>query len=116
MVGDKGACACTAGDGLQNRCFHFRIAGFVQYGTHGLDDCGALQECFLDAVVHDEIHVALAVAQFRVVERVVGHTVFIFYDRKRLDTLGKHGQLLGMDTDFAHLSAEYKAFDTDEVA
>ena len=29
VVGDEGACACTAGDGLQNRCFHFRIAGFV---------------------------------------------------------------------------------------
>ena len=116
MVSCEGTCACAAGDGLQNRCFHFRIAGFVQYGTHGLDDCGALQECFFDAVVHDEVYVTLAVTQFRVVERVVSHAVLIFYDRKRLDALGKNGQLLGMDADFAHLGAEYKAFDADEVA
>ena len=40
----------------------------------------------------------------------------IVYDGKRLDALGKNGQLLGMDADFAHLGAEYKAFDADEVA
>ena len=38
-----------------------------------------------------------------------------FYARKRFDGFCKYGQLLCVNTDFAHLGAEYKALDTDKV-
>ena len=116
VVGDEGAGACSTGDRLKNRGLHFRVAGFVQYGTHGLDDSGTLQEFFFYTVVHDKVYIALAVAEFGVFERVVSHAVLIFHDRQGLDALCKYGQLLGMDADFAHLGTEYESFDADKVA
>ena len=80
------------------------------------DSGGALQEFFFHAVVHDKGYITLAVAEFGGFERVVSHAVLIFHDRQELETLGKYGQLLGMDADFAHLGTEYESFDTDEVA
>ena len=38
VVGDEGACAGSAGNGLQDRGLDLGIAGFVKHGTHGLDD------------------------------------------------------------------------------
>ena len=116
MVGDERTGACSTGDGLKNRRLHFRVAGFIQHSTHGLDDGGTLQEFFFHAVVYDKVYITLTVAQFGVLERVVSHTILIFHDRQGLDALCKYGQLLGMDADFAHLGTEYESFDTDEVA
>ena len=116
VVGDEGACAGTAGDGLQDGRFHFGIAGFVQHGTHGADDFRALQEGIFHAVVHDEVHVALAVAQFGVLEGVIGHAVLVLHDGQRAQALGQYGQLLGVHADFARLRAEHEALHADEVA
>ena len=76
----------------------------------------ALQEGVLHAVVHDEVHVALAVAQLGVFERVVGHAVLVLHDGQRTQALGQHGQALGMHADFARLCAEDEALHADEVA
>ena len=116
MVCDEGACTGSAGDALQNGCLHLGVACLVQHSTHRLNDGSPLQEGLFHPVVHHQVHIALAVAQFGVFKRVVGHTVLVLHDRQRLDALGQYGQLLGMDADFAHLGAEHKSFDADEVA
>ena len=115
MVSDERTCACSAGDGLQDRSFYFRISGFVE----GVAQCshygGTLFECLFDAFVYYQVHITLAITEFGIFKRVVSYAVFIFYDRQRFDRLGKYGQFLGMDTDFAHLCTEHETFDTYEV-
>ncbi len=51
-----------------------------------------------------------------IVEAVVGYAVFVFHDRQYAQRLGQHGQFLGMNRYLAHLGAEHKTLDTDEVA
>ena len=62
-----------------------------------------------------QVYITLAITEFGIFKRVVSYAVFIFYDRQRFDRLGKYGQFLGMDTDFAHLCTEHETFDTYEV-
>lgn len=116
VVGDERTGTCSSGDRLQDGSLDFGITGFVEHGTHGRYYFGAFQECFLHTVVHDEVDIALAITQFGVFERVVGYSIFIFYDRQRLEAFGQYSQLFGMYADFAHLGTEYEAFDADKVA
>ena len=116
MVSDERTGTCSTCDGLQNRSFHFRVAGFVQYGTHGLNNRGTFQECFFYAVIHYKVNVTLAIAEFGVFKGVISYTIFVFYNRQRFDGFCQYSQLLGMDTDFAHLGTEYKTLDSDEIA
>ena len=73
-------------------------------------------ENIFNALVDSQIDITLAVTQFRIFKRVVSYAVFVFNNRQWFDRFGGYRQLLCMDTDFAHLCAEYEAFDSDEVA
>ena len=106
----------TAGYHLQRRRLHLGVASLVEHAAHGAQHRGALQERVLHALVHHEVHVALAVAQFRVVELVVGHAVLILHDGQRLQRLRQQREFLGMHADFARLGAEHVALHADEVA
>ena len=116
VVRDEGACAGAAGDGLEDRRFHLHVARLVQGVAHFAEDGRALDEGLADALVDDEVHVALSVAQFGVVEGVVGYAVLFLDHGQGLDALGQDGQLLGVHGDFARLCAEDEAFDADVVA
>ena len=115
-VCDEGACGCTAGNALQGGSLHFGVSRFVQDVAHGAQDGGALQEGFLHAGVYNEVHITLAVSQFGVIERVIYLSVLLLYHGQRLQTLGQHGHVHGMDGDLSGLGAEYIALDADEVA
>ena len=116
MVRDERSCTCSACYGLQNRRFDLGVSGFVKHLAHGTQDSGALEERIFNAIVDDQIDVTLTIALLGIVESVVCHTVLVLDDRQRANTLGEHGELLGMHTDFAHLGAEHKALNADKVA
>ncbi len=116
VMGHKRTCRCSAGYRLQYGGLDLHVAGCVEVFAHGVVDLGALDEDLLDAVVDHEVDVAAAVAELGVVERVVGHTVFHFDDRKRAQRLAEHGDAAGMDCDLAHLGAEHESLHSDEVA
>ena len=116
-VGDERTGRGTAGDVLQDRGIHLRIAGIVENAAQGADDGGTLQERLFHAGIHDEVDIALAVAQFGVVEGIVHLTVSIRLDHgQRLQTLAQQGQFHHVNADFARLRAEHVAFHADEVA
>ena len=116
VVGNERARTGSSRDGLQDRCLHLRVACFVQGGTQRFQDGRTLQECFLYAAVDNQVHVTLAVAQFRVVERVIYLAVFHLDDGEWPKALGQNRQFLRVHADFSCLSLENKAFDTDEIS
>ena len=87
----------------------------VEEFAHGTDNGGALDECLLDAVVDDEVDIALAGAKLRVIELVIGHTILIFHDRQWLETLGEQGQLFGVNGNLTSLCLEDEALDADDI-
>ncbi len=113
---DKGARRGSSGNHLQGRGLHLGVSGVIQDFPDGADHRGPLQEGLFHAIVDHQVDVALAVAQLRVVELVVGHAVLIFHDGQRLETLREQCQLLGMHADLASLCAEHGTLYADEVA
>ena len=116
MVRDERSGAGTSGDGLEDGRFHFRVAGSVKELAHGFDHLAPLEENLLHAGIDQEVDVALAVAQFRIVESVVGHAVLLLHHGQRPEAFREEYQLPGVNGDFACLSAEHIAFHADEVA
>ena len=109
VVGGEGTRCCAAGDGLHHRGFDFEIAAGVEVAADGFEDLGALDEDFAGVEVGEEIDVALAVAEFDVGEAVV-------LLRQGEHGLGKEGQRLDVDGEFAGAGAEEIAGDADVVA
>ena len=116
VVRDEGACAGAAGYRLQDRRFHLRIARFVERGAERLNHRGALEERLLHVGVHDEVHVALAVAQFGVVEGIVRHAVLFLHHGERFEALGQEGDRACGYGNLARLRAEHETFHANEVA
>ena len=116
MMGNERTGTRTACYLLQDRGLHLRVARFIEYLTHGAQDRRAFEERIFDTLIHHQVHITLAVTLLGVVESVVGYTVFVFDDRQRTQTLGKHRQLLGMHGYLTHLRAEYETFNADEIA
>ena len=116
VVSDERTRRSTARDRLENRSLHFHVAVGVEILTHGVVHLCALDEYVFYTVVHHQVNVALAVAEFRVFECVVGYTVLHLYDRQRTQRLAEHLDALGMYGDFAHLGSEHKTFDAHKVA
>lgn len=89
VVCDKRTGACAAGDGLKDWRFNFSVSSIVQHLAQRFDHLGTLQKRLLDTLVDDEVNVALAVAEFRVVKRIVCHAVFFLNDGQRFDAFAK---------------------------
>ena len=115
-MGDERTGTGTTGNRLQRGGLHLGVAGLVEHAAHGAYHRGTLQEGLLHTLVHHEVDIALAVAQFGVVELVVGHSVLVFYDGQGLEALRQQREALGMHADLARLGAEHESFDANEVA
>ena len=115
MVSDERACTGSTGNRLQDRSFHFRVTSLIQNVAQCFHYSGAFQECFFDAVIYYQVHIALAITEFGIFKRVVSYSVFVFNDWQRFNRLCQYSQFLCMDTDFTHLCAEHETFDTDKV-
>ena len=116
MMRDERTSRSTSGYLLQDRGLHLGITCLVKHLTHGAQDSSAFEERVLDTLVHHEVHVTLTVTLLRIIESVISHTIFVFYDRQRFQTLCQHGQFLRMNADFAHLCAENESLNADEIA
>ena len=80
VVRDEGTGRCAAGNGLQDRRFHFQASGRVEVAAHRGDDLRPLDEGFLHLRVYDEVHIALAVAELRIGKAVMDGAVGIGLD------------------------------------
>ena len=116
VVRDEGPGGGTAGNRLQNRGLDLQIAAGVEILAHRGVDLRTFDENIFYSLVYYQVDVALAVTQFGVFERVVGHAVFHLDDRQRAQRFGEYRQFLGVYGDFARLCAEYETADTHEVA
>ena len=96
---DKGPGRGTADDRLHHRCLDFEISAFIEVAAYCLEYQGALHECFADACVHEEIDVALAVAQFHICQAMI-------LLRQRQHGLGEKRNGLYVQAEFAGAGAE----------
>ncbi len=116
MVRDEGTGRCAAGNGLQDRRFHFQASGRVEVAAHRGDDLRPLDEGFLHLRVHDEVHIALAVAELWIGKAVMDGAVGVgLDDGKDAEGLGKDREFLRVDGQLAGLGDEGETLDTHDV-
>ena len=116
MVGDKRTSTCATCNLLQDRGLNLGIACFVEDATHGAEDGSTFEESVFHALVDNQIHIALTIALLGVVEAIIRYTIFILHDRQRTERLSENGKFFGMYRNLAHLGAENKTFNTDDIA
>ena len=94
----------------------FHVAVLVEVGAHGVEHLCALDEDVLHAVVYHKVDVAAAVAQFGVLEAVVGHAVLHLYDGKRTQALAQQSERGCVHGNLTRLCAVHVTLHADEVA
>ncbi len=109
VVGDEGPGGGAAGDGVEDGGLHLQVVSLVQELAHMLDEGGADAEGTAHVLVHDQIHIALAVAHL-----LVGQAVEFL--GQRLEGLGEKRHLVGLDRDLAPLGLEDLAFHAHNIA
>ncbi len=135
VVGLEGACGGSSGDGVHHGGFDFEVAAGVEEGADGAEDGGAFDEDFADvdggfgigvgdvafgglgavAGVHEEVDVALAVAELGVFQAVV----LVGQGEHGLGEEGEGGAVVDggdVDGELAGAGAEEEAADADVVA
>src|SRR5271155_2267471 len=108
-MSDERAGDGAAGDGMHHRRFDFEKLARVEKDAKFADDLGALEEDFADAVVGDEVEIALAEAQLDVDEAMP-------FFGKREKRFGEQAERSDPDAQLAGARAEHAAFDAHEVA
>ena len=116
MVCDERTSRCTTCYLLKNRSLHFRETSLIKHLTHGAQDGGTLQERVLHPVVHNQVHITLAVAQFWVFKRIEHLTILLLHNGQWLQALRQNRQGLGMHTNLTRLCAKHKALHANKVA
>ena len=109
MVGAKGPGRGSSGDRLHHRSLHFDIPAGVEKATDRLEHQGAFDEDLAHIDVHEEIDIALAVAQFH-----VGQAVILL--RQGQHRFGQKRDGFHMDGELAGPGAEDVAGDADVVS
>ncbi len=77
MMRDERTAAAPPGMGCNTGVSDFRIAVRVEELAHGVDDLGACEEHLFHARIDDKVDITLAVALFRIGERIEHLTVFL---------------------------------------
>lgn len=96
VVGDEGLGGGTTSNHVHHRGLDFQEVALVQEVAQVRDHLGARDELVTDVGVHDQIEVALAVAQLLVLEAVMGLGQHAQTGREKLDGLGEDGQLTAL--------------------
>ena len=99
----------AAGNLLHHRRFDFKVTALVKEAAQRLQRLGALDEDFAGVEIGEQVHIALAVAQFD-----VGQAVKLL--RQRQHGLGEEGEALNVDGELAGAGAEQVARGADVVA
>ena len=108
MRGER-ACCCTAGIFDQHRRLDFHESALIEVTADRGNDLRALDEHILRTRIHDQVDIALTIAQICVRESVE-------LLRKDLKTLGKKGDLLCMNGSLTLLRRENESLHTDDIA
>ena len=100
---------------LQNRSFHFKIPAIIHEIPHRLYHVRALSKRIAHFRIHNQINIALAVAQFFVCKRIIRNlfSLFIFHffwDWNRAYGFCEKFKFLGMNGGFAGSGFKNKAF------
>src|SRR6185437_10505044 len=99
----------AAGNGVQHRRLDFEEAALDEDAADRGDDAAAAPQGLAALLAHDEIEVALAVAQLDIGEAVE-------FLRQRQQRLGQHRHLAAVDRELAARRAADDALDADEIA
>ena len=83
VVSNKRTGCCTTRNRLQDRSFNLQISVVIKVITHRVEYFRTLQENILYSIIHYQVHITLTVTQLRIIETIIGYTVFVFYDRQR---------------------------------
>ena len=116
MRGDERTGGGTSRDALEYRGLDLETAGGVEVLAHRGYDLRPLDEGLLYLRVHNEVHIPLAVAEFRVREGVENLSVLLFDYRKHAQGLAQQGELLYVDGKLAGLGDEGETLDAHDVA
>ena len=116
VMGDERPCCRASRDGLENRSLDLEAARIVEILAHGCHNLCSLHEHVLHLRVHNEVHISLPVAEFRVAECVEYLSVCLFHNREHLEGLAEKCQLFRMNGKLAGLGDECEAFDSHNVA
>ena len=109
VVGDEGARVGAACDGAEHRGLHLHEAQVVQIAAQERHELAADLEVPLALRVHDQIHIALPIADL-----LVGQAVELL--RQGTQGLAQQRDLMGADAHLAPLGAEHVAHHTYDVA
>ncbi|VGP34123.1 hypothetical protein SB01124_03621 [Klebsiella quasipneumoniae subsp. quasipneumoniae] len=109
VMRDKRTGGSAAGDHLHHRGFHFHKAAGYHELTHGREDLRADAERMARLFVSDQIQIALAIADFLILQAVE-------FIRQRAQGFGQQAQLGAVDGEFASLRFEQLAAGGDDVA
>ena len=109
MVGDEGAGVGAAGNGAQHGGLHLHEAQRVQIAAQIGHELAADLEVPLAFGIHDQIHIALAIAHF-----LVGQAVELL--RQGTQGLAQQNDFMGADGHFAPLGTEHLADNAHDIA
>ena len=70
MVGHKRTGRSPAGNSIEDRRFHFKVAFIIEDIADTFDDFRTFDKCVADFGVYNEIHIALTITDFLVLEAV----------------------------------------------
>ena len=108
VMGHKRSCRSGNLQRQQNRCFYFYIANIVQIISDFPQNLASDHKGVLHLWIDNQIQIPLPVTGILILQ-----TVPLF--RQLQQCLGKQGNFLCMNGNFALLRTEYKALDTDNI-
>ena len=109
VVGDEGSCVGASRDGVHHGSLHLQKAVIFEELADEADDAAAHDEDLAHFRIHDQIEIALAVAQLFVLE-----TMVLFGQRD--DRFGDEIELLDVEGELAGASDERVAHRLDDIA
>ena len=98
----------AARDRMQDGRFDFEVVPVVEKSSELADDDAALDEYLTHLTIHDQVDVALPIADFDVLQPVP-------FFRQRQETFRQIYQLIRQDGQLSSLRAEQPSFDSDEI-
>ena len=105
----KRPCRRTAGIGDKHRRLHFHKSLFVQVSSYAADYLGAFDKRVPDVLIHDQIHIPLAVTGIRISQSVK-------LLRQNLKAFGKQCDRRCMNGNFTGLRFKYFSGDPKNIA
>ena len=109
VMSDERPCRRAAGNSPQHRGLNLKEVTLIQIITDGLHDIGASHKGIHNLRIHNQIHITLAIADFRICQAVE-------LLRQRTQGLGQKVKIIHTDGNLAPAGAENLALYTDNIA